>query len=845
MKKYIFTFFLLIFTITVICSLELNIKVIDKDIEIPLEGVKVEVSNSDISVFTDKEGKAKIILSDEINRAILTVHLIGYEPRKIKIENFKEEVIIGLSLEGVLEGNELVIEEESIDKKDEKVGVSTVIDENELKSTAEIGLIEDVLSTIKTLPGVTYSGGFDRRLAIRGGHPDEFTTLYDGFLVRYPYHWGGMYSIFNPNIVESAKFSNGVFSVKNGFAMSGLLEVESVKPDEGFKFEGLLSTSTLELFLQAPVGLKNAGLFVGGRISYYDLEVLISDSLKDSKMVEDDGVRFSTAPYIRDAYLKWFWKPNKRFEWYVNGFFASDGVGVKYDGDDNVRVDSDINILRDFKWENYDAFGVTGFKILPNDKVFMHILTGYEFLYQGRKLYKSEEGTSSYSDDFEKEYNGLISDDEFKIEDHESNYYENTTFHSIQSRFDTAITLHERVLFNVGTGGIFDFVYYGFGGKVYGIVYEDGYPVYKKVSFKLDAEDKSFFKSFLYFEFEFDIIKDKLDMDLGCRLDHSIVFSDSFENGTMNTYPVPSPRFNVHYTPVRNLKYLDHLTLSAGIGLFSKVPFEEVAISGDYGIKDFDIPMPKVVTNVLGIEVEFPHGFKIKIEGYYKYYFNRFYFNYKISGDSDKTKYYLNCDGIGHAAGFDIMFQRKLSRYIDGWITYSFIYARYLNPSTNGLEEGETIYDEPRGRWYYPTYHRFHNLNFILNIRPFPWFTITSKLSFASGRPKKEYGDKDMFATVLEDGTVVEMYSVKEEYSDTLRTDFSIPFDLKFAFNFFFPKSKVKFEAYIGVEDLFVLLYSPEGGLRTNKYTGEQMPEPENYANYSFPMPSAGIKIGF
>ena len=125
------------------------------------------------------------------------------------------------------------------------------------------------------------------------------------------------------------------------------------------------------------------------------------------------------------------------------------------------------------------------------------------------------------------------------------------------------------------------------------------------------------------------------------------------------------------------------------------------------GIKDFDIPMPKVVTNVLGIEAEFPHGFKIKLEGYYKYYFNRFYANVKIAGDSDDTKFYINCDGVGHAAGFDIMFQKKLSRYIDGWITYSFIYVRYLNPNTNDLEEGQTLSDEPRGRWYYPSFHRF------------------------------------------------------------------------------------------------------------------------------------------
>ena len=843
MRKKLFVFFIIIFSVSILSSFELNIKIIDKDIEIPLEGVKVIVSNSEITVFTDKEGKAKIILSDEIKKVVIIANLIGYESKRVNIEDLDKEVIIKMSLEGVLEGSELIIEEESIGKKDEKVGVSTVVDENQLKSTAEIGIIEDVMNTIKTLPGVTYSSGFDRRLSIRGGHPDEFTTIYDGFLVRYPYHWGGAYSIFNPNIVKSAKFSNGIFSVKHGLAMSGLLEVESVKPDEGFKFESILSTSTFEVFLQTPVGLKNAGLFLGGRLTYFDLSVLLSDSLKDNKIIDDDGIRFSEAPYIRDGYFKWFWKPNDRIEWYVNGFFGSDGLGLSYNGEDNKKTDSDINTSYDFQWNIYDAFGVTGFKILPNDKVFIHALTGYEFLYEGLDAESSEEGEKDYSTKFKKKFSP--GSNSFEIKDHDSKYYENTILHSIQSRLDTDIELHKKIMFRVGTGALFDFIYYDSGGKRYNIEYEDGYPVYKKTSYKIDAENKRYLKSFLYFEFEFDVIKDKLEMDLGCRLDHTIIFSDSFVNGTMNTYPVPGPRFNVHYTPVRNLKFLDHLTLSAGIGLFSKAPLEEIAISGDFGIKDFDIPMPKVITNVLGIEAEFPHGFKIKLEGYYKYYFNRFYLNYKGAVDSDNTKYYSNSDGIGHVAGFDIMFERKLSRYIDGWITYSFIYARYLNPDTDDIESEQTIMGDPTGKWYYPSYHRFHNLNLILNIRPFPWFTITSKLSFASGTPKEEFGDTDMFPAVLENGTIVEMYSVEKEYNDFLRNDFSIPFDLKFTFNFFFPKSKVKFEAYIGVEDLFKIVYKPKGGVSINKYTGKEEPSLRNQMDYPIPIPSTGIKINF
>lgn len=846
-KKFLGILFFILLTI-ISYSKELNIKILDNDIGIPLEGVKIEIKSIDNIFYSNKEGKVKIILSDEINNIILAVNLIGYDSKKVSIKEFDKEVIIRMSIEGVLQGNELIIEEEALGKSDEKVGVSTVMDKDELKSTSESGLIEDVMNTIKKLPGVTFASGYDSRLSIRGAHPDEFTTVYDGFIIRYPYHWGGAYSIFNPNIVETAKFSNGIFSAKHGLAMSGLLEVESVKPNEGLKFETILTSSTFETFIQTPLGKKDMGLLLGGRVTYYDLEVLISDSLKNSRIVQDDGMRFSEAPFIRDGYLKWFWKPTDRFEWYINGFFGSDGVGVSFDSEKSEYVDSDIDTFFDFKWKNYDAFGVTGFKFLPNDKVFIHFLAGYEFFYTGLNGKSNERGERDYSDDFEDDYDSLLGGENgYDLDDHKSDFYDNTIMHGIQTRYDTDIKLHEKVLLSIGAGALFDFLFYETGGKFYSIVYENGYPEYKKISYKIDAEDKRYLKSFLYFEFNFDILPDKLEMDLGCRLDHTIIFSESFENGTMNTIPVPGPRFNIHYTPLRNLKYLDHLTLSAGIGLFTKAPLEETAVSGKYGIKDFDIPMPKVVTNVLGLELEFPYGFLIKLEGYYKNYFNRFYLNVKATDDDDTTKYYINADGIGHAAGFDFMLQRKQSRYIDGWISYSFIFARYFNPNTNDLENEEDMRGEPTGMWFYPSYHRFHNLNVVLNVRPLTWLTLTAELSFATGKPMKDYNtdDIDTFPAVLEDGTIVEMYSIEEEYSDSLRSDFSIPFDFKIAFNFFFPKSKVRFEAYIAVEDLFKIFYTPKKGVNVNKYTGEETPSPEAGYDFAIPIPSLGLKVNF
>ena len=854
MKKYIFLVLFLFISILTY-SKEISIKVIDKDLKIPLEGVKITDRKTKKLYFTGQEGKALITIDDKNESIIIEVELIGYETKKAYVKELDKEVVLAMSIEGVLEGKELVIEEEAIGKTDEKVGVSLVVDKEELKSTAEVGMIEDVVSTIKTLPGVGFSNGFDSRLSVRGGYPDELTAVYDGFLIRYPYHWGGAYSIFNPNIVDSVKFSPGIFSFKHGQAMSGLLEVESVKPDEGLKFESLISTNTGEIFLQTPLGSKkNSGLFLGGRVTYTDLFFKISDSYKnymrsisEDEKTGDDGMRYSQPPYIRDGYFKWYWQPLKRFEWYINGFFGSDGIGITYDETMNDSSKSDVKTYFNFNWTNIDTFGVTGFKILPTDNIFIHFLAGYEYLYHGLKAFLSEEGEKSYSNEFIQKYSPPSN--KFTIKDNDSEFSNEEHLHSIQSRLDTDFTLRDNIIFSIGAGVLSDFVFYGADGEFYTIVFENGGPVYKKVKYKLDAEDKKLLKSFAYFGFNFDFFDKKIEIEVGCRLDHSIVYSSGFINGRINTYPVPGPRFNIRYSPVRNKKYLDQLTLSAGVGLFTKTPLQETNISKDLELKDFQIQMPKVLSTVLGTELKFPHGFVFKIEGYYKYYFDRFYANLSATNNSNDTTFNIHSDGIGHVTGFDILIQREISRYFDGWISYTFSYARFNNPKTDGRDDKTSIAGEPTGKWYYPSYHRFHIINVVFNIKPLKWMTITPTFTFATGVPRKVFGNKEMFAAYINKGepneTIIEMYTRERVYSDTERTDISIPFDLKVAFHFYFPKSKVRLETYIAVEDLFSFVYSPKGGVSTNQYTGEEQPAPE--ANFALPMPipSIGLKINF
>jgi hypothetical protein len=853
MKKIILLLNFLVISSVFMHSRTLTVTVVDFDIDIPLEGVSLDFKNVEQQLVTGPDGTVTLEVEDSLDRLMIFGSLVGYESLEMLVTNITDQLTVYMSISSVVEGTELVIEEESAGTTDEELGVSTVLSNEELRSTSEVGIIEDVISSIKTLPGVSFTGNFNTFLSIRGGSPTELTTVLDGFIIRFPFHWGGAYSVFNPNTISSVKFSTGIFSVKHGLAISGLLELETIKPDDGFKFEFGGGTTTVEALLQTPVGIKNAGLFIGSRITFLDLAAVTYEGLRQANAIPDPGLTFAINPYIRDAYFKWYHQPNKRFEWYINGLFASDGTGIKFE-DPNIDPSTDVVNRFDAVFQNYDVVTVAGIKALPVDRLFIHAMAGYEFLLTRVSGSNFEFGTREYSDDFKTQYAAFLASignpTSYEIGPNESSFIQDSILHSLQTRVDFDITLHERVLLSTGTGVILDFLNFGAQGSFYLAqldVTDDPTQAlsYTRGEAQVESQDKRILKSFVYLNTKVDFVPNIFWMNAGVRLDHFLLWTDNFR---VNTYPVVGPRIALNFQPIREVKPIKSLTFSLGTGLFSKVPLAEIAINDQFQIPDFDLLIPQTLITVLGTQVEFDNGIRIKLEGYHKFYFNQVYLTTEFNISSfNFADINLNTNGIGHAGGFDVLIQRRISRFIDGWISYSFIYSKFLNPdkgSSANIALGSTG-AALTGQWYYPSYHRFHTLNLVINIKPTPWMTITPTFSLASGVPVSEFGETQSFPAKLDNGQYAEWYVTSSRYSDTLRSDISMPLDIKVSFHSYFKRIKLRMEAYIAVEDIFAPLYTPEGGVTTNRFTGESQPSSESPLNIPFPVPSIGVKLNF
>ena len=271
--------------------------------------------------------------------------------------------------------------------------------------------------------------------------------------------------------------------------------------------------------------------------------------------------------------------------------------------------------------------------------------------------------------------------------------------------------------------------------------------------------------------------------------------------------------------------------------------------------ENFDIDELKFdrsLTCILGIKIDWAQSFSFNIETYYKRISDRAYITADILA-SETIRPTFHFDGIGNVWGFDLQLQKLESRFWDGWISYTFTWANYFDPMAGGEGVNMGGLDSTGNEWYYPSFHRFHNCNIVLNIKPLRWFNISTRFGFASGTPteRRIWEDFSYSYPVIvqnEDGEmeVIQKYrrDIKEVVSE--RSRWSFPWDVKFSFYLFDNKGRVGTEIYLAAENLISLFMPTETRVRFNSYTGtEETVSSQVGGSGMFDLPIPLVSFGF
>ena len=117
----------------------------------------------------------------------------------------------------------------------EEIAGATVreIDRAELRAVP--GFVEaDPVRAVEVLPGVVSTSDFSAAFHVRGGSADQNLILLDGVPVFSPFHLGGLFSVFNADMIDRVELQSGGFAAEHGGRVSSVLEIETDAGEGGF-----------------------------------------------------------------------------------------------------------------------------------------------------------------------------------------------------------------------------------------------------------------------------------------------------------------------------------------------------------------------------------------------------------------------------------------------------------------------------------------------------------------------------------------------------------------------------------------------------------------------------------
>ncbi len=164
------------------------------------------------------------------------------------------------------------------------------------------GVYGDTLKVVQNLPGVARPSPFGGEVVVRGSAPADTLAAIEGIPIPIAYHFGGIYSVVNTDVLEGIDFLPGGYSVQWGRRTGGIVNARLRQPSAQDGWAGYVEANVFHagFFLRGSLG-ENTRFTVAGRRSYIDAVLAAA--------IPEDVLGFTTAPRYYDWQVKldhWF-----------------------------------------------------------------------------------------------------------------------------------------------------------------------------------------------------------------------------------------------------------------------------------------------------------------------------------------------------------------------------------------------------------------------------------------------------------------------------------------------------------------------------------------------------------
>ncbi|MEM1120459.1 MAG: TonB-dependent receptor [Bacteroidota bacterium] len=537
-------------------------------------------------------------LSIPRGKALLTYAYLGFKSKEYRL-NIRNNLRFNVPLKAAITLAEIVV----TDKQYAKQAGLSVVDapnyaEGKLDKIPSVGGEPDIMRYFQSLAGVQSGSGSFGGTHVRGGEADQNLVLLDGVPVYNISHSLGLFSIFEDNMVKSARLYKGKFPAKYGGRLSSVVDIQTKEGnDQAFKFGGAISLFATSAFVEGPIKKDTTSFIVSVRRTH--LEPLL-----DAAIVESDslGSAIDMNYYFYDINAKVNHTLSNKDRLYVSF----------YKGADNLRSISALN--NNFFLEEAEPDLIPSFVESQSD--FININWGNTILSTRWNRVWSDKVFSNLTATYSKFRFNLFGASEFEIGDEEGFLSQVEQYEFNSSIEDIALKVD------------FDFIkntqhHLSFGGGLLGRNFRPvfSYAEFEAEEFQFDfgenyfeqdsiIENAQYFATELNFYLEDNIqFTDKLNAQVGF---HNAVFVAD-NAAWLSFQPRLSARYQFHpkgklYAAYSSMGQFLHVLSPAGITM----PF------------DLWVPSTKKVRpqnsrqTMLGIDWQLPTNFIFSTAVYYK-----------------------------------------------------------------------------------------------------------------------------------------------------------------------------------------------------------------------------------
>jgi hypothetical protein len=204
----------------------------------------------------------------------------------------------------------------------------------------------DLFRALQALPGIVAANDFSAASFVRGGNADQNLVLLDGVSIYNPTHLGGLFSVFDPDIVSSADLLTGGFPAEYGGRLSSVLDI-ATRTGNSRALTGNIASSMLasKALVEGPIpndtlpGALNprGSFFISGRRTYFDQLLSL--------------IGYSFPYYFYDVTGKASFNYAEDTKLALSGFSSTDRFDL---GQDQSRIFMDWgNRLASLSWHQY------------------------------------------------------------------------------------------------------------------------------------------------------------------------------------------------------------------------------------------------------------------------------------------------------------------------------------------------------------------------------------------------------------------------------------------------------------------------------------------------------------